>query len=145
MKIVSACLAGVCCRYDGESKPCEKVINLVKAGKAIPVCPEQLWWLATPRIAAEMQENWKIIRKDWIDVTKEYKKWAEETLKIAKLIWCKEAILKSKSPSCWCWEIYDGSFEWNLKIWDGICAKLLKDNWIKYRGFRDLTLSHSIG
>jgi uncharacterized protein YbbK (DUF523 family) len=106
-------------------------MNLVKEEKAIPVCPEQLWGLPTPRIAAEMQENWKIVRKDWIDVTREYQKWAEETLKIAKMIWCNEAILKSKSPSCGCGKIYDGNFEWNLKEWDGICAKLLKDNWIE--------------
>jgi len=130
MKIVSACLAGVKCRYDGSSKPCQKVIELVKKGDAIPVCPEQLGGLSTPRIASEQRGN-KVFNKEGKDLTREFEKGAQEALNIAKMAGCKEAILKSKSPSCGSGLIYDGSFSGNLIKGDGVFAKLLKDNKIK--------------
>lgn len=130
MKIVSACLAGVKCRYDGSAKPCQKVIELVKEGKAIPVCPEQLGGLTTPRIPSEQKGN-KVFTKDRKDVTPEFKEGADEALKIAKLIGCKEAILKSKSPSCGSGEIYDGTFSGKLIKGDGVFAQLLKKNSIQ--------------
>ncbi|MCX6748631.1 MAG: DUF523 domain-containing protein [Candidatus Pacearchaeota archaeon] len=130
MKITSACLAGVKCMWDGEAKPCEKVIELVKQGKAIPVCPEQFGGLPSPRIPAE-QKGERVIRKEGVDVTIQFEKGAEETLKIAQLINCKEAILKSKSPSCGSGKIYDGSFSGKLIDGDGITAKLLKKAGIK--------------
>jgi uncharacterized protein YbbK (DUF523 family) len=73
MKIVSACLAGIKCRYDGKASPCQKIIDLVKQGKAIAVCPEQLGGLSTPRVPAEQKEN-KVITKDGEDVTKQFRK-----------------------------------------------------------------------
>jgi len=127
MKIVSACLAGIKCRWDGDSRPCEKVITLFRQGKAIPVCPEQLGGLTTPRIPAE-QKGRKFFTKDGRDVTPEFEKGAEEALKIAKLAGCKEAILKSKSPSCGSGKVYDGTFSDKLVNGDGIFAKLLKKN-----------------
>ena len=130
MKIVSACLAGIKCRWDGEAIPSQKVIELVKQGKAIPVCPEQLGGLATPRTPAE-QKGDKILTKDGKDVTFQFKRGAEEILKIAQMFNCKEAILKSKSPSCGSGKIYDGSFSGRLTDGDGILAKLLKKNKIK--------------
>jgi len=130
MKIVSACLAGIKCRWDGESKPCQKVVDLVKEGKAIPVCPEQLGGLTTPRIPAE-QRGKKVFTKDGKDVTSQFDRGAEETLKIARLSGCKEAILKSKSPSCGSGKVYDGTFSGNLIDGDGVTANLLKKNNIK--------------
>ena len=130
MKIVSACLAGINCRWDGESRPCKKVIELIKQGKAIPVCPEQLGGLTTPRIPQE-QKGEKVFRKDGIEVTKEFNQGAQETLKIAKIFNCKEAILKSKSPSCGSGKIYDGTFSGTLIKGNGVTAKLLKENGIK--------------
>jgi len=127
MKIVSACLAGVKCRYDGTSKPNKKVIELVKKGKAIPLCPEQLGGLSTPRIPSEIRGN-KVINKKGKDVTAFFIKGAKEALKIAKLAKCREAILKSKSPSCGVREIYDGSFTGKTKKGDGIFTRLLKKN-----------------
>ena len=130
MKIVSACLAGINCRWDGESRPCQKVIELVRQGKAIPVCPEQLGGLPTPRIPQE--QNGKIVfRKDGIEVTAQFEKGAEEALKIALIANCDEAILKSKSPSCGSGKIYDGTFSGKLMEGDGVFAKLLKENKIK--------------
>lgn len=130
MKIVSSCLAGINCRYDASSKPCQKVIDLVKKGEAIPVCPEQLGGLTTPRIPSE-QKGDKVFTKEEREVTKEFQRGADEALKIAKLCSCKEAILKSKSPSCGCGEIYDGTFTGKLIKGDGVFTKLLKENGIK--------------
>ncbi|VVB79622.1 Uncharacterised protein [uncultured archaeon] len=130
MKIVSACLAGINCRYDGKSKPCQDIINLVKQGKAIPVCPEQLGGLSTPRNIAE-QKREKVFTKDGKDITAQVIKGAEEALKIAKLANCTEAILKSKSPSCGCGKIYDGTFSGKLIDGDGVFTKFLKKNNIK--------------
>jgi len=130
MKIVSACLAGVNCNYKGESRPRQKVIELVKKGKAIPVCPEQLGGLTTPRSPAEQKGN-KVFRKDGKDVTAQFEKGSKEALKIAKLADCNEAILKSNSPSCGCGKVVDGTFSGRLIDGDGVFAKLLKKNNIK--------------
>jgi len=73
MKIVSACLAGINCKRDGGSKPCQKIIELVKQGKAIPICPEQLGGLTTPRTPAEQKNN-KVLTKDGKDVTAQFEK-----------------------------------------------------------------------
>jgi len=130
MKIVSACLAGIKCRWDGEARPCQKVIELVKQGKAIPVCPEQLGGLTTPRTPAEQKED-KVFTKDGKDVTAQFERGAEEALKIAKLVNCDGAILKSKSPSCGSGKVYDGTFSGKLINGDGVFAKILKKNNIK--------------
>ena len=130
MKIVSACLAGIKCRYDGKSCDCEKVIELVKQGKAIPVCPEQLAGLTTPRETHEIKKG-KVFSKTGKDKTEEFLKGAQEALKITILGGCKEAILKSKSPSCGCGKVYDGTFSRKLVKGDGIFTKLLKQNNIK--------------
>lgn len=127
MKIVSACLAGIKCRWDGEARPCQKVIELVKQGKAIPICPEQLGGLTTPRAPAE-QKNDKVFTKDGKDVTAQFERGAEEALKIAKLANCNEAILKAKSPSCGSGKVYDGTFSGKLIDGDGVFAKILKKN-----------------
>jgi len=137
MKIVSACLAGINCRWDGESRHCQKVIELVKQGKAIPVCPEQLGGLPTPRIPQEQKEN-KVFRKDGVEVTTQFEKGAQKALKIALLANCDEAILKSKSPSCGSGKIYDGTFSGKLIDGDGVFAKLLKENNIKVVTENDL-------
>lgn len=130
MKIVSACLAGIKCRWNGEAKPCKKVMDLIKQGKAIPVCPEQLGGLTTPRTPAEQKGN-KVFTKDGKDVTAQFEKGAEEALKIAKLANCNEAIMKSKSPSCGSGLVYDGSFTGRLIKGDGVFTKVLKKNNIK--------------
>ena len=127
MRIVSACLAGVKCRWDGDARPCQKVMDLVKQGKAIPVCPEQLGGLPTPRTPAERRGN-KVFTREGKDVTLEFKKGAEEALKIAQLANCKEAILKSKSPSCGSGKVYDGTFSGKLVNGNGVFVELLKRN-----------------
>ena len=127
--IVSACLAGLRCRYDGETKPCEKVVEMVAAGKALPVCPEQLGGLPTPRVPAEMRGG-RVMRQDGVDVTAEFIRGAQESLMLAQLVGATKAILKSRSPSCGSEAIYDGSFSGKLIPGDGVTAALFKANGI---------------
>ena len=137
MKLCSACLLGLKCRYNGEVKPNEKVTNLAIEEILIPVCPEQMGGLPTPRKPAEQKNN-KIITKDGDDVTFNFMNGAEQVLKIAKLYNIKSAILKQKSPSCGCGQIYDGTFSGTIITGDGITAKLLKENGIKVLTEEDL-------
>jgi uncharacterized protein YbbK (DUF523 family) len=130
MKLVSACLAGYRCNYKGESKLNESIIELVKRGEAISVCPEQLGGLTTPREPAEQRDG-KVFTKSGKDVTENFSNGAYEVLRIAVLYNCTEAILKSKSPSCGCGQIYDGTFSGNLIKGNGITTELLKANGIK--------------
>jgi uncharacterized protein YbbK (DUF523 family) len=125
MVIVSACLADIHCRYDGGGKPCEAVIRLVAEGKALPVCPEQLGGLPTPRIPAEIIAG-RVIRRDGADVTEAFLRGAREALKLARMVGAKTAILKARSPSCGCGKIYDGSFTGKLVDGYGVFADLCK-------------------
>lgn len=137
MKIVSACLAGIKCRYDGGDKANEKVIELVREGEAIPLCPEQLAGMTTPRPACELREG-KVYTNEGIDLTSSVLKGAEEAFRTAKEFGCTEAILKAKSPTCGCGKIYDGTFSGKLIEGDGIFAGLLKKNGIKVLTEEDL-------
>jgi uncharacterized protein YbbK (DUF523 family) len=132
MKIVSACLAGIECRYDCKSKENIDIVEMVKNGQALPLCPEQLGGLPTPRVPAEAQGN-SIVTNNGDDVTHEYLKGAQEGLKMAKLVNAKEALLKSKSPMCGSGQIYDGTFSGTLTQGDGVFTKLLKENGIKVK------------
>ena len=126
MKIlVSACLLGCACRYDGGSKGCEKVIALAEKHRLVPVCPEQLGGLPTPRPPAEIRGN-RVMNREGADVTQQYQKGAEETLRLAQLLGCGCAILKARSPSCGSGSIYDGAFCGVLTEGDGVTARLLK-------------------
>ena len=136
MKLCSACLLGVNCRYNGKTKPNKKIIKLATKEFLIPICPEQLGGLSTPRIAAEII-NGKVFTQDGNEVTKEFANGAQEVLKIAKLFGVKTAILKQKSPSCGCGKIYDGTFSENIIDGDGITAKLLKENGLKVQTEED--------
>jgi uncharacterized protein YbbK (DUF523 family) len=137
MIIVSACLAGIKCRYDGKDNSNEKVIDLVKQGLAIPICPEQLGGLPTPRIPAEICKK-QVLSKDGIDLTHNFDKGADETMRIAKLINCKKAILKQRSPSCGFGKIYDGTFSGEVITGNGITAILFRENGIKILTEEDL-------
>lgn len=128
--LVSACLLGVNCKYDGENNINEKVLEYIKDKEVIPICPEIYGGLKTPRTPSEILKD-KVMTKDNIEVTKEYRKGAEETLYLAKLFNVKKALLKAKSPSCGNKEIYDGSFTKNKTKGMGITARLLKENGIE--------------
>ena len=131
--LVSACLLGVSCRYDGKSKPNENVIALKDWYNLIPVCPEIMGGLPTPRTASEIQ-GCQVVMGDGTNVTKEYRKGAEEVLRLCRLFGCKRAVLKEKSPSCGCGKVYDGTFSGKLIDGNGITAKLLMENGIEVFG-----------
>ncbi len=137
IKLCSACLLGVKCRYDGKSRPCQKVIDLAGKETLIPVCPEQLAGLPTPRIGHEIKCN-KVINEKGNDATPVFQKGAQETLKIAKIFGIKEAIFKQRSPSCGCGYIYDGTFSKKVIAGDGWTTRLLKKNGIKVISEDDL-------
>ena len=123
--VVSACLAGVECRYDCQSKTDIDIVELVKNKQAIAVCPEELGGLSTPRDPAE-QVGDKIISNKGVDVSSQYKNGAQKALEIARDFGATKAILKSKSPMCGIDEVYDGTFSGKLTKGDGVFAKLLK-------------------
>lgn len=131
--LVSACLLGKPCRYDGRSKPCDAVLELAKDYDLIPVCPEQLGGLSTPRLPCELSGD-RVIRRDGADATVFYEEGARRTLDIAKLNQCRIAILKEKSPSCSPHLHYDGTFSKTLTAGMGITAKLLSQNGIRLLG-----------
>lgn len=130
MKLCSACLLGVKCRYDGGHSLNDKVVNLLKEEVLIPICPEQLGGLPTPREPAEIR-NGRVLTKSGKDVTENFQRGAEQVLMLAKLMGIKEAILKQGSPSCGCGRIFDGTFTGRLIMGDGVTAALLKKNGIK--------------
>lgn len=134
MKIlVSACLLGVQCRYDGTGALTEGIKKLMEEHTLIPVCPEIMGGLATPRDPAERSGD-KVVTKNGADVTENYQKGAMETLKLAKLYQCSCAVLKERSPSCGCGRIYDGSFGRKLVDGNGMTAELLLENGIQVKG-----------
>lgn len=132
--LVSACLLGVCCTYCGTSKEQEAVLKLLQEGHTlIPVCPEQLGGLPTPRPASERKGD-KVVSCLGVDVTEHFARGAKEALRIAKLYDCKIAVLKERSPSCGNGQIYDGSFQGVLVDGDGVTAELLKQHGIHVIG-----------
>ena len=137
MILISACLLGCACRYDGKSKPHPLAQALARRGLVVPVCPEQLGGLPTPRAPSE-QQNDRVVSADGTDVTTQYRRGAEQTLHLARLYGCKAAVLKERSPSCGSGRIYDGTFSGRLTSGDGVTAALLKENGIAVYGESDL-------
>ena len=131
--LVSACLLGCACRYDGGAKPCAAVRTLAAKHTLIPVCPEQLGGLPTPRLPSE-RIGAQVVMKDGTDVTAAYRRGAEEALRLARLFGCRRAVLKERSPSCGSGTIYDGSFSGRLTGGDGVTAALLRENGIAVCG-----------
>jgi len=131
--LISACLLGVNCRYDGDGKLIKEIERLKEIYNLIPVCPEIYGGLKTPREPAEIIDG-KVINRKGEDVTENFIKGANETLYLAKLFNCKYAILKERSPSCGFGEIYDGTFSGKLVDGNGITADLLIKNGIMIIG-----------
>lgn len=128
--LVSACLLGCNCRYDGKNCLNESVLALKKKHTLIPVCPEQLGGLSTPRNPSERRED-GVFMNDGTNVTAQYQKGAETVLYLAKTLGVKTAVFKAKSPSCGKGLIYDGSFTGGKTEGDGVAAELLAANGIR--------------
>lgn len=134
MILVSACLAGINCKYNGGNNYNEAVLNLVKEGKAIPICPEQLGGLTTPRNPSEIKiinGARRVINNQNVDVTENFEKGANEVLKLVKEMNVEKAILQPRSPSCGVGKIYSGNFDGNLVNGNGILADILIKNGVQ--------------
>ncbi len=123
--VVSACLAGQLCRYDGLANLNTTIASLVRDGMALPVCPEVLGGLPVPRTPCE-QKNGRIFSASGEDKTAEFASGAAAALSLAEEYGCRTAILKARSPSCGCGRIYDGTFSRTLIDGDGFFAALLR-------------------
>ncbi|MBR1540199.1 MAG: DUF523 domain-containing protein [Clostridia bacterium] len=134
MILVSACLAGLNCKYSGGNNYNEEIFQMVKRGEAIPICPEQLGGLSTPRKPAEIRiidGKRHVITNDGTDVTENFECGAKEVLELAKKLEIKTAILQARSPSCGVGKIYSGEFNGQLVDGNGILAEMLLENGIE--------------
>ncbi len=131
--LVSACLLGMNCRYDGSGQLNEELVRLKETHNLIPVCPEVYGGLPTPREPAEILKQ-RVVTKEGIDVTDAFLKGAEESLRLALFYHCSHAILKERSPSCGFGKIYDGTFDHRLINGNGFTGDLLSKNGIKVLG-----------
>lgn len=131
--LISACLLGSRCRYDGESREHPLAAELASRHTLVPVCPEQLGGLPTPRPPAERRGG-RVVTRDGADVTDSYRRGAEEALCLCRLLGCDAAVLKERSPSCGCGEIYDGTFSKSLTGGDGMAAELLSAHGVPVYG-----------
>ena len=138
--LCSACLLGLNTKYNGENNLNKKVIELSKTELLVPVCPEQLGGMPTPRKPQQLQNcsgedvldrKGKIKNEQGKDGSLGFIKGAQETLKIAKFLGVKKAILKQKSPSCGCGLVHDGSFTGRVIKGNGVASALLKRNGIE--------------
>ena len=124
--LISACLTGENCKYNGGNNalPPEQLAALRARYELVPVCPEQLGGLPTPRVPSERRGE-RVVNREGADVTEAFRSGAEQALRIAEQAGCRRALLKSNSPSCGSGTIYDGSFTGRLVPGDGVAAELL--------------------
>lgn len=131
--LVSACLLGIPCRYDGKSILNNDVLELAKSYRLIPVCPEVMGGLPVPREPMEIQDG-RVMSRDGSDKTAAYRKGAYDALKIARRYGCRAALLKERSPSCGRGKIHNGKFDGGLIAGNGIAAALLLQNGVAVFG-----------
>ncbi len=147
MYIISSCLCGVNCKYNGGNNYNKICNDLFEKGEAIIICPEQLGGLSTPRTPSELTEsaieilkdnNKKVISKEGVDVTQNFINGANEAIAIAKKLGVTTAILKDGSPSCGVNYIYDGTFTGKKIKGVGITTQIFKDNGIEVISENDI-------
>jgi uncharacterized protein YbbK (DUF523 family) len=140
MKLVSACLLGVNCNFEGKNWVNPELQKEFAEGKLFPVCPEVFGGLSVPRVPAEiiggdggdvLDGKARVLNMDDVDVTEQFLKGAQTALAIAKSVGATEALLIEKSPSCGAGKIFDGTFQEKFKQGDGVTAALFKRNGIK--------------
>ncbi len=137
--LVSACLLGVRCNHLGKASPSEAVAALSAHNRLVPICPEVVGGLPTPRPAAELQPDGSVRTADGKDVTDAYRRGAEAAVALARATGAKEAVLKARSPSCGCHEVYDGTFTRTKVAGEGVTARALREAGLRVRSDEDLT------
>lgn len=143
--LVSACLYGECTRYDGKNNILKHPVFLKwkNIGVLVPVCPEVLGGLPTPRPCSEIKDG-KVVNAENADVTPQFELGAQRALEIAKKSGAILAILKQNSPSCGSKNIYDGTFSGRKISGSGICAKLLLESGIPVFDEEDIELANML-
>ena len=136
--IVSACLLGVACNHKGASSPSAAVAHLRSAYRLIPVCPEVAGGLPTPRPAAERGRDGRVRTRDGTDVTEFYDRGAAHTVAVARAAAVAGAVLKARSPSCGCHQIYDGTHTGRVVAGVGTTAAALRAAGVAVRSEEDL-------
>ena len=131
--LISACLLGIPCRYDGKSKQAELPPELYEKYELIPVCPEIYGGLPTPRIPSERVGD-RVLNARGEDVTAQYLRGAECAYAFCERFDCRIALLKERSPSCGKGRIYDGSFSGTLTDGDGVACEYLLERGVKVFG-----------
>ena len=131
--LISACLLGCRCRYDGASKSHPLIPALAARHALVPVCPEQLGGLPTPRPPAERRGD-RVVTAAGADVTEQYRRGADEAWRLCAALGCTAAVLKERSPSCGCGAVYDGTFSATLTAGDGVTAALLRERGVAVYG-----------
>ncbi len=133
--LVSACLLGTDCKYNGGNNalPEEQLAALEAKYRLVPVCPERDGGLPTPRLPSERRGE-RVLNREGEDVTEAFRKGAAMALEAARKAGCTRALLKERSPSCGSGRIYDGSFSGALIPGDGVTAALLKEKGLAVYG-----------
>lgn len=124
--VVSACLLGVACTHDATARPAPSVMALGRTHRLIAVCPETAGGLPTPRPAAERGAGGRVLTESGDDVTDAYERGAAHAVALAVAAGAPAAVLKARSPSCGCQEIYDGTFTRTRVPGEGVTAAALR-------------------
>lgn len=140
--IVSACLLGVRCNHEGAANTSPAVVALGQRFRLIPVCPETVGGLPTPRPAAERQPDGSVRTAVGDDVTDAYRRGADHTVRLARSAGAAGAVLKARSPSCGCHEIYDGTFTRTRIPGEGVTAQALRAASIPVATDHDIATGH---
>lgn len=147
--LVSACLAGVACTYEAQPKTRDWAVKLVAEGRAVLVCPEVAGGLGIPRPEAEivggdggdvLDGRGRVVNVDGVDVTEEYLAGARAAVSAARRMATPLAVLKARSPSCGCGQIYDGTFTGSRRTGDGVTAAMLKREGVPVFGDEDIEI-----
>jgi uncharacterized protein YbbK (DUF523 family) len=136
--LVSACLLGVRCNHKGAANPSTAVQALGDTHRLVPICPETMGGLPTPRPAAELQPDGRVVNARGDDVTDAYRRGAEATVAVASTMGITDAVLKARSPSCGCHEIYDGTFSRTTVSGEGVTASALRAAGVRVRSEEDV-------
>ncbi|MDQ3575297.1 MAG: DUF523 domain-containing protein [Actinomycetota bacterium] len=136
--VVSACLLGVRCNHLGAASPSPAVADLASSHHLVPICPEVVGGLPTPRPAAEIQPDGSVWTREGHDVSDAYRRGAEAAVALARAVGAREAVLKARSPSCGCHEVYDGTFTRTKVVGEGITARALREAGLRVRSDEDI-------
>ena len=143
--LVSACLLGVRCNHVGGASPSPAVARLGADHDLVPICPEVAGGLPVPRAAAELQPGGRVVTRDGDDVTAAYVRGASIAVAAASAVGARSAVLKARSPSCGCGEVYDGTFTRTRVPGDGITTGALKRAGLVVRSDEELTVDDEPG